>query len=94
MASYNVDDLNGPKMPTDDADLAVRAIQLKNAELRQEVQELRIQWNFVLSFLEIKNVAAGIMNNHYKSSTKAPRTKHQVVLRNDKINCLEEQQII
>ena len=62
-ASYNSDDLNGPKMPSDHADPAVRAIQMKNVELRREVQELRTQMNFVLSFLDIKNLAAGIKNN-------------------------------
>ena len=63
-ASNNVDDLNGPKMPSDHADATVRAIQLENAELRRKVQELRIQMNFVLSFLDIKNVIVGAKNNH------------------------------
>ena len=63
-ASYNVDDLNGTKMPSDHADHAVRAIQLENAELRRKVQELRIQMNVVLSFLDIKNVTADAKNNH------------------------------
>ena len=69
-ASYNGDDLNGPKMPTDHIDPAVSAIQLENSELRREVQELRIQMNFVLSFLDIKNVAAGDNEQPYRSSTK------------------------
>ena len=63
-ASNNVDDLNGHKMPSDHADPTVRAIQLENAELRREVQELRIQMNFVLSFLDVKNVIADANSSH------------------------------
>ena len=51
-------------MPTDHAEPAVRAIQLENDELRRKVLELRIQMNCVLSFLDIKNVAEVIKNNH------------------------------
>ena len=61
---FHVDDLNDPKMPAHHADPTVRAIQLENAELRRKVQELRIQMNFVLSFLEIKNVTVDAKNNH------------------------------
>ena len=64
-ASNNVDDLYGPKKPSDHADPTVRRIQLENADLRREVQELRIQINFVLSFLDIKNVIVGAKKQPY-----------------------------
>ena len=71
----------------------------RNAELRQQVQELRVQMNFVLPFMDIKIVAAGIKNNHTYHAQRSSnehqqnRTEHQVILRNGKIECFEEQQI-
>ena len=70
-ASNNVDDLNGPKMPSHHVDPTVRAIQLENVELRREVQELRIQMHFVLLFLDIKNVTADAKNNHRDPTQEA-----------------------
>ena len=70
-ASNNVDDLNGPKMPSDHANSTVRVIQLENAELWREVQELRIQMNLVLSFLDVKNVIAYAKSSHRDATQRS-----------------------
>ena len=49
---------------SDHADPAVRSIKLEDAELRRKNQEMLIQMNFVLSFLDIKDVITDAKNTH------------------------------